>query len=110
MNTTTLSGRVASVGRGVITGIARIVNSETDLERVQPGEIMIAPQTDITFAPTMQLCAGVVTELGGRFCHAAIFTREHHIPCLTDVADARSLIPDGALITLDPINNRIVIT
>lgn len=107
MLSTSLSGRIASIGGGAVTGFARIVNSEADLGRIQPGDIMVAPATDISFATTMVLCAGFVTETGGRFAHAAIFAREHGLPCITDVADARKLIPDGAQITLDPELNLI---
>lgn len=102
-----LSGRVASIGEGITKGIARIINNETELDKIQPGDIMVAPQTDINFVPALELCVGLITEQGGRFCHAAIYSRENNLPCITDVDNARKQIPDGAVIILDTANNII---
>jgi phosphohistidine swiveling domain-containing protein len=108
MQTTfTLSGRVASIGDGIVKGVARIINSEQELDNIQPGDIMVAPQTDINFVPALELCVGLITEQGGRFCHAAIFSRENNLPCITDVENARKIIPDGAEIILDTNTNSI---
>lgn len=103
----TFSGRVASIGEGITNGIARIINNESELDRIQPGDIMIAPQTDINFVPALELCVGLITEQGGRFCHAAIYSRENNLPCITDVENARKKIPDGVAIILDAANNII---
>ncbi len=103
----TLAGRVASIGKGVAKGTARIINSEAELDKIQAGDIMVAPQTDINFVPALELCIGLITEEGGRFCHAAIYSRENSLPCITDVKNARKEIPDGALVILDTTNNRI---
>jgi len=103
----TLSGRVASIGEGFVKGIARIINNEAELDKIQLGDIMVAPQTDINFVPALELCAGLVTEQGGRFCHAAIYSRENDLPCITDVENALKIIPDGAEIILDTNNNSI---
>jgi phosphoenolpyruvate synthase/pyruvate phosphate dikinase len=107
MQTFTLKGRVASIGDGIVKGIARIVNSESELDKIQPGDIMVAPQTDINFVPSLELCVGLVTEQGGRFCHAAIFSRENNLPCITDVENARTIIPDGMEIIVDTNSNSI---
>jgi phosphoenolpyruvate synthase/pyruvate phosphate dikinase len=103
----TLSGRVASIGDGITKGIARIINDESELDKIQSGDIMVAPQTDINFVPALELCVGLITEQGGRFCHAAIYSRENGLPCITDVENARNVIPDGAEIILDTNNNSI---
>jgi len=103
----TLSGRVASIGNGLIQGIARIVNSESELGKIREGDIMIAPQTDINYVPALDFCIGLITETGGRFCHAAIYSRENNLPCITDVENARKIIPDGAEIILDTESNCI---
>lgn len=102
-----LTGRVASLGDGIVKGVARIISSESELDKIQSGDIMIAPQTDINYVPALELCVGLITEQGGRFCHAAIYSRENDLPCITDVENARGVIPDGAEIILDAKNNSI---
>lgn len=102
-----LSGRVSSIGNGFVRGIARIINNEMELDKIKDGDILIAPQTDINFVPALELCVGLITEHGGRFCHAAIYSRENDLPCITDVKDARKIIPDGAEIIIDTNNNSI---
>lgn len=109
-NINALTGRVASIGPGAVKGPARVINSEADLDKIRPGDIMVTSQTDINYAPSMLLCAGIITETGGRFCHAAIFSRENDLPCITDVDGARELIPDGVTIVLDPKENRIAVS
>lgn len=104
---TNLKGRVASIGNGVAKGIARIINNESDLDKIQPHDIMVAPQTDINYVPALELCIGLITEQGGRFCHAAIYSRENNLPCITGVEHARKNIPDGAEIILDTNSNTI---
>jgi pyruvate,water dikinase len=103
----TLNGRVASIGDGVVKGIARIINNESELDKIQLGDIMVVPQTDINFVPALELCVGLITEQGGRFCHAAIYSRENNLSCITNVENAMSLIPDGILIVIDTNNNSI---
>jgi phosphohistidine swiveling domain-containing protein len=102
-----LKGRVASIGDGIVKGYARIINNEAELEKIQLGDIMVAPQTDINFVPALELCTGLITEQGGRFCHAAIYSRENNLPCITDVNNARKVIPDGAEIIIDTNSNSI---
>mgnify|MGYP005824582155 CR=1 FL=1 len=102
-----LTGRVASIGDGIVKGYARIINNEAELEKIQLGDIMVAPQTDINFVPALELCTGLITEQGGRFCHAAIYSRENNLPCITDVNNARKVIPDGAEIIIDTNSNSI---
>lgn len=102
-----LSGRVASRGEGIVKGIARVIHNESELTKIQLGDIMVAPQTDINYAPSLELCVGLITEQGGRFCHAAIYSRENDLACITDVTDALSAIPDGTEIIMDTKNNII---
>lgn len=102
-----LSGRVASIGDGVVKGTARIINNESELDNVQQGDIMITAQTDINYVPALEFCSGLITEQGGRFCHAAIYSRENSLPCITDVEDARGIITDGQIILLNARDNTI---
>lgn len=105
----TLSGRVASIGEGLVKGIARIINSESELDKIQQGDIMITGQTDINFVPALEVCTGLITEQGGRFCHAAIYSRENGLACITDVDGARTTIIDGQVILLNTKENKITI-
>ena len=102
-----LSGRVACKGAGVVTGIARIIKNQSDLEKIQEGDIMVTLQTDINFVPVLELCSALITEKGGRFCHASIYSRENRLCCLTGVCDATTVINDGQMIRIDTLKNII---
>lgn len=98
-----LSGRVVS--RGKVKGIAKIINSYEDLESVRKGDILVTAQTDMNYTPYLDDCAGLITEKGGRYSHAAIYSRENNIPCITSVKHARKNLQ--GLIVLDADNNEI---
>lgn len=83
-----IAGRAASPG--IATGRPVVIKSESDLERVREGDILVAAQTDIAYVPAMHRAAAVVTEAGGRFCHAAVWARENDKPVLLQVAGATS--------------------
>ena len=100
-----LSGRVVS--RGVVVGLARVIGSYNDLETINEGDIMVAAQTDMNFTPYLEQCVGLITERGGRYCHAAIYSRENQIPCITGIKDARTLIEDGTRIELNADTNEV---
>lgn len=104
-NNKTLSGRVVCEGK--VEGLARVINEYMDLEQVQSGDIIVAAQTDINYTPYLQQCAGLVTEIGGRYCHAGIYARENNLPCIVGVTDARKLLPNGVKIVLDADKNEI---
>ena len=98
-----LSGRVACKGK--VEGIARIINSYEDLETVEKGDILVTAQTDMNYTPYLECCIGLVTESGGRYSHAAIYSRENNIPCITGVKGARELL--SSQIVLDAIKNEV---
>jgi pyruvate, water dikinase len=100
-----LSGRVAQ--RGKVEGLARIINSYVDLESIKEGDILVTAQTDMNYTPYLQGCIGLITEMGGSYCHAAIYSRENSLPCITDVTDARKLLVNGSLIVLDANKNEV---
>ncbi len=100
-----LSGRIAC--RGKVQGRSRVIKKYADLISVLEGEILITSQTDMNYVPWLQKCIGLVTESGGRNCHAAIFARENKLPCITDVKGARNIISTGDEIELDADNNLI---
>ena len=96
---TVLTGAAGS--GGVATGRARVVLDAADPEGLEPGDILVAPQTDPSWVPLFVAAAGVVVNVGAMGSHAMIVSRELGVPCVASVADATELIPDGATITID---------
>lgn len=94
-----IEGRKASPG--VASGRPVIVRSEADLDNVQPGDILVAAQTDIEYVPAMHRASAVITETGGRFCHAAVWAREHSKPTILQVCDATTVLTEVAVATVD---------
>jgi pyruvate,water dikinase len=86
---------------GVATGRARVVLDAADPEGLEPGDILVAPQTDPSWVPLFVSAAAVVVNVGAMGSHAMIVSRELGVPCVASVADATSIIPDGATITVD---------
>jgi len=94
-----LRGAAGSGGRA--TGRARIVFDPTDPSGLEPGDVLVAPQTDPAWVPLMVPAAAVVVNTGAQGSHAMIVSRELGIPCVVSVADATALIVDGAIVTVD---------
>ncbi|MBL0171709.1 MAG: phosphoenolpyruvate synthase [Gemmatimonadaceae bacterium] len=92
--------RGRSVGNAVATAPACVIRSVTDLETFRPGSILVAESTDPDWVPALRVAAGVITEHGGRTCHAAIVSREMGIPAIVGAAGATRVIADGTMITL----------
>ncbi len=86
---------------GVATGRARVILDAAHPEGLEPGDILIAPQTDPSWVPLFVPAAGVVVNVGAAGSHAMIVSRELGIPCVASVADATDIIPDGATVTID---------
>ncbi|WP_051062841.1 PEP-utilizing enzyme [Ilumatobacter nonamiensis] len=96
---TVLTGSAGS--SGLATGRARVVLDAADPEGLEPGDILVAPQTDPSWVPLFVPAAGVVVNVGAMGSHAMIVSRELGVPCVVSVADATDIIPDGATITID---------
>jgi pyruvate,water dikinase len=96
---TVLTGSAGSSGSA--TGRARVVLDAADPEGLEPGDILIAPQTDPSWVPLFVPAGGVVVNVGAMGSHAMIVSRELGVPCVVSVADATDIIPDGATITID---------
>jgi pyruvate,water dikinase len=89
-----------SIGQRIGAGRARIVRDVSEMDRVQPGEVLIADMTDPDWEPVMKRAAAIVTNRGGRTCHAAIIARELGIPAVVGCGDATTLIHDGQEVTV----------
>lgn len=96
---TVLTGTAGSAG--VATGRARVVLDAADPEGLEPGDVLIAPQTDPSWVPLFVPAAAVVVNVGALGSHAMIVSRELGIPCVVAVGDATKKIPDGAMVTVD---------
>jgi pyruvate,water dikinase len=89
-----------SVGQRVGTGPVRLVRSAGELSEVQPGEVLVARMTDPDWEPVLRRVAAVVTDEGGRTCHAAIVSRELGIPCVVGTGRATNSLTAGQSVTV----------
>ncbi len=96
--TVLVTGR--SVGNQVASGPVRVILSTGDLSSFQPGEVLVAPMTDPDWEPILARAAAVVTDEGGRTCHAAIVSREIGIPCVVGTSMATRTLRTGDVVTV----------
>ncbi len=89
-----------AIGQKIGTGPARLVSSLSEMDRVQPGDVLVTDMTDPNWEPVMKRASAIVTNRGGRTCHAAIIARELGIPAVVGCGDATERIQEGALITV----------
>ena len=89
-----------SVGQKIGSGTARVVRSIKDMDRVKAGDVLIADMTDPDWEPVMKRAAAIVTNRGGRTCHAAIIARELGVPAIVGTGNGLDKIPDGAEVTI----------
>ncbi len=89
-----------AIGERVAAGTARVVRDPRRLGEIRRGEILVTEATDPDWEPIMKLCAGIVTERGGRTSHAAIVARELGLPAVVGTGDATRAIPEGTEVTL----------
>jgi len=92
------SGR--SIGQRIGAGPARIIRDVKEMTRVQSGDVLVADMTDPDWEPVMKRAAAIVTNRGGRTCHAAIIARELGIPAVVGCSDATETIREGQPITV----------
>ncbi|MDR3510014.1 MAG: phosphoenolpyruvate synthase [Caulobacteraceae bacterium] len=89
-----------AVGEKVAAGLARVVATEHDLQAFRPGEILVAETTTPDWQPVMKTAAAIVTDRGGRTCHAAIVARELGVPAVVGTGDATDRLKTGQLLTV----------
>lgn len=97
----TVIARGQSVGQRMASGRARIVATREDLKDFKKGDILITPMTDPDWVAVMKQASAIVTDFGGRTCHAAIVSRELGIPAVVGTGDATKKIHEGQEITVD---------
>lgn len=89
-----------AIGQKIGTGPVRVVHSIADMDTVQPGDVLVTDMTDPNWEPVMKRASAIVTNRGGRTCHAAIIARELGIPAVVGCGDATEVLKDGALVTV----------
>ncbi|HZH44290.1 MAG TPA: phosphoenolpyruvate synthase [Lysobacter sp.] len=89
-----------AIGQKIGTGVARVVRSLDDMHKVQPGDVLVADMTDPDWEPVMKRSAAIVTNRGGRTCHAAIIARELGVPAVVGTGNALETIEDGREVTV----------
>jgi rifampicin phosphotransferase len=99
----------APASAGVARGRARVVANTSQIAAFEPGEILVAPQTDPSWTPLFMVAAGVVVDVGAMGSHAMIVSRELGIPCAAGVSDATRRIPDGTLLEVDGSSGKVTV-
>ena len=89
-----------AIGQKIGSGKARVIRSLKDMARVEAGDVLVADMTDPDWEPVMKRAAAIVTNRGGRTCHAAIIARELGVPAVVGTGDGLDKIPDGAEVTV----------
>ena len=89
-----------SVGQRIGTGTVRVVHSAREMNRVEEGDVLVADMTDPDWEPVMQRAAAIVTNRGGRTCHAAIIARELGVPAVVGSGNATRRLEGGVEVTV----------
>ena len=92
--------RGRSIGQKIGSGTARVIGDVSEMNRVQNGDVLVSDMTDPDWEPVMKRAAAIVTNRGGRTCHAAIIARELGIPAVVGCGDATDIIADGTDVTV----------
>lgn len=93
---------------GIVSGPVRVLLQVEDGERLQAGEILVAPMTTPDWVPILRRAVALVTDGGGITCHAAIVSRELRVPCVVGARHATELLHDGDVVTVDGSSGRVV--
>jgi pyruvate,water dikinase len=96
--TSLASGR--AIGQKIGQGTVRLVRSAREMDRVQEGDVLVTELTDPDWEPVMKRASAIVTDRGGRTCHAAIIARELGIPAVVGCGDATATLADGTPVTV----------
>ncbi|OQA31585.1 MAG: Phosphoenolpyruvate synthase [Betaproteobacteria bacterium ADurb.Bin341] len=93
-----VSGR--AIGQKIGVGPVRVVHDPSEMDKVKPGDVLVADMTDPNWEPVMKRAAAIVTNRGGRTCHAAIIARELGIPAIVGCGDATGALSEGEVVTV----------
>lgn len=93
------TGTVVSPGQ--VTGTVKVVKNSTDVNKIEPGDIMVVSQSSPAFAIGVMNASGLICEKGGIMTHICIVAKELGIPCITQVKNATQLLQENSFITLN---------
>ena len=93
-----ITGR--AIGRKIGSGPVRVVGDISDMDKVQPGDVLVTDMTDPNWEPVMKRASAIVTNRGGRTCHAAIIARELGIPAVVGCGNATDVLKEGQAVTV----------
>src|SRR5690606_2533568 len=96
----TILSKGRSIGQKIGAGTAKVIRDVSEMERIQPGDVLVSDMTDPDWEPVMKRASAIVTNRGGRTCHAAIIARELGIPAVVGCGDATTGIQDGKDVTV----------
>jgi pyruvate,water dikinase len=94
-----------AIGQKIGSGPVRIVSDLSEMDKVQPGDVLVTDMTDPNWEPVMKRAAAIVTNRGGRTCHAAIIARELGIPAVVGCADATDRLKEGQQVILPAVGS-----
>jgi phosphoenolpyruvate synthase/pyruvate phosphate dikinase len=97
----TLNSSASCAYPGIVTGAIKIINSVSDIGKVNQGDIMVCQATTVDYLLGMKKAGAIVTEFGGLTCHAAVVAREFKTPCVVGMKDARSMFSEGTIVTVN---------
>ncbi|PJD94960.1 MAG: phosphoenolpyruvate synthase [Legionella sp.] len=89
-----------SIGQRIGQGVARVIKHLDEMHKIQPGDVLVSDMTDPDWEPVMKKASAIITNRGGRTCHAAIIARELGIPAVVGCGDATKAIADGDEVTV----------
>ncbi len=95
-----------SIGQRIVSGVTRVIASPSQMNSLQPGEILVTDMTDPDWEPIMKRAGGIITNKGGRTCHAAIIARELGIPAIVGCGDATKTIASNIKVTVSCAEGR----
>ncbi|CAH2808220.1 MAG: Phosphoenolpyruvate synthase (EC [uncultured Caballeronia sp.] len=89
-----------AIGQKIGAGPVRVIHDPSEMDRVQPGDVLVADMTGPNWEPVMKRASAIVTNRGGRTCHAAIIARELGVPAVVGCGDATDVLKEGRLVTV----------
>ena len=97
----------AGASPGIASGKTKVLTSPKEMSKIKRGDILVADMTSPDYVPAMRLAAAIVTNRGGRTCHAAIVSREIGLPCIVGTGNATDLLDEGQTVTVDGTSGNV---
>ncbi len=101
-----LKGTPASLG--TVKGRVRVLRNPSESHKIKKGNILVVEMTDPLYMHAMMRAGGIITNIGGILCHAAIVSREFHIPCIVGTGNATEVLEDDQLIILNATKGEVL--